>query len=200
MLVIGLTGPSGAGKGEVSRMLREFGIPVIDADEVYHALLVPPSPCLDAIGSAFGKQILRADGTLDRKALSAIVFSDPAQLQILNRITHSFVMERIRRDLKVLAQAGHTAAVMDAPQLFEAGADADCQITLAVLADRELRIRRIMQRDGLNEADAVRRIDAQRSDDFFRARADYVLENNADPEQLRPAIERILTETGVLRA
>ncbi|MBQ5772324.1 MAG: dephospho-CoA kinase, partial [Clostridia bacterium] len=60
--------------------------------------------------------------------------------------------------------------------------------------------RRIMQRDGLNEADAVRRIDAQRSDDFFRARADYVLENNADPEQLRPAIERILAETGVLRA
>ena len=105
MLVIGLTGPSGAGKGEVSRMLLALGIPVIDADEVYHALLVPPSPCLDAIASAFGKQVLRADGTLDRKALSAIVFSDAAQLQNLNRITHGFVMERIRQELEEIGRA-----------------------------------------------------------------------------------------------
>lgn len=199
MLVIGLTGPSGAGKGEVSRMLLALGIPVINADEVYHALLVPPSPCLDAIASAFGKQVLRTDGTLDRKALSAIVFSDAAQLQSLNRITHGFVMERIRRELEVLRKKGYAAAAIDAPQLFEAGADADCEITLAVLADRELRLHRIMQRDGLDAESAARRVDAQRSDDFFRRHADYVLENNGSPEMLRPSLLCILEEVGVLR-
>lgn len=200
MLVIGLTGPSGAGKGEVARCFSVHGLPVINADEVYHRLLLPPSPCLDALVAHFGKEILRDDGTLDRKVLSATVFSDPAELESLNRITHRFVMEAIRRDLEEYRQRGALAAILDAPQLFEAGAEADCNIVVAVLADRELRLRRIMQRDDLDEARALRRIEAQKSDVFFRKHADYIIENNGGAENLQSAVDRILREMGVLPA
>lgn len=200
MLVIGLTGPSGAGKGEVARRFSAYGLPVINADEVYHNLLIPPSPCLDALVEHFGRQILQADGTLNRAALSATVFSDQEKLEALNHIAHRFVMEVVRRDLEDYREQGKLAAVLDAPQLFEAGADADCNIVVAVLAERALRIRRIMQRDGLDEASAVRRTDAQKSDAFFRARADYVIENNGATEHLQSAVDRILCEMGVCPA
>ncbi len=98
MKIIGLTGPSGAGKGEVGAILRERGIPVIDTDRVYHELLVPPSPCLDALVEAFGCDILASDGALDRAALASLVFADTdeahARHETLNRITHRFVAAR----------------------------------------------------------------------------------------------------------
>lgn len=200
MLVIGLTGPSGAGKGEVARHFSYHGLPVINADEIYHDLLIPPSPCLDALVEHFGQQILQADGTLNRAALSATVFSDREKLETLNHIAHRFVMEAVRRDLEAYREQGVLAAVLDAPQLFEAGAEAECNIVVAVLAERALRIRRIIQRDGLDEASAVRRIDAQKSDLFFRQHADYVIENNGGTESLQIAVDRILREMGVCPA
>ena len=200
MLVIGLTGPSGAGKGEVARHFAAHGLPVINADEIYHDLLIPPSPCLDALVEHFGQQILQADGTLNRAALSAAVFSDREKLEALNHIAHRFVMEAVRRDLEAYREQGVLAAVLDAPQLFEAGAEAECSIVVAVLAERALRIRRIIQRDGLDEASAVRRIDAQKSDLFFRQHADYVIENNGGTESLQIAVDRILREMGVCPA
>lgn len=200
MLVIGLTGPSGAGKGEVARHFSAHGLPVINADEIYHDLLIPPSPCLDALVEHFGQQILQADGTLNRAALSATVFSDREKLKALNHIAHRFVMEAVRRDLEAYREQGVLAAVLDAPQLFEAGAEAECNIVVAVLAERALRIRRIIQRDGLDEASAVRRIDAQKSDLFFRQHADYVIENNGGTESLQIAVDRILREMGVCPA
>lgn len=200
MLVIGLTGPSGAGKGEVARHFAAHGLPVINADEIYHDLLIPPSPCLDALVEHFGQQILQADGTLNRAALSATVFSDREKLEALNHIAHRFVMETVRRDLETYREQGVLAAVLDAPQLFEAGAEAECNIVVAVLAERALRIRRIIQRDGLDEASAVRRIDAQKSDLFFRQHADYVIENNGGTESLQIAVDRILREMGVCPA
>ena len=200
MLVIGLTGPSGAGKGEVARHFAAHGLPVINADEIYHDLLIPPSPCLDALVEHFGQQILQADGTLNRAALSAAVFSDREKLEALNHIAHRFVMEAVRRDLEAYREQGVLAAVLDAPQLFEAGAEAECSIVVAVLAERALRIRRIIQRDGLDEASAVRRIDAQKSDLFFRQHADYVIENNGGTESLQIAVDQILREMGVCPA
>ena len=200
MLVIGLTGPSGAGKGEVARHFSSHGLPVINADEIYHDLLIPPSPCLDALVEHFGQQILQADGTLNRAALSATVFSDREKLETLNHIAHRFVMEAGRRDLEAYREQGVLATVLDAPQLFEAGAEAECNIVVAVLAERALRIRRIIQRDGLDEASAVHRIDAQKSDLFFRQHADYVIENNGGTESLQIAVDRILREMGVCPA
>ncbi|MBQ9773092.1 MAG: dephospho-CoA kinase [Clostridia bacterium] len=198
MLLIGLTGPSGAGKSAVARLFADYGLPILDADEIYHALLVPPSPCLGELTLRFGTDILNADGTLNRPALGRIVFSDPAALSDLNTISHRYVMEDVRARVEHLRRRGTRAAVLDAPQLFEAGANRICSTIVAVLADRSLRLERIMMRDGLDTDSALRRINAQKSDDYFRAHADYIIENSGNAEHLAPAVHRILCETGVI--
>ena len=198
MLVIGLTGPSGAGKGEVGRIFSAYGLPVINADEVYHRLLLPPSSCLKELTAEFGGEILTPTGELDRKKLSETVFANPTALQRLNSITHRYVMEEIRRQLEQLRRAGTRAAVLDAPQLFEAGADKDCGTVISVLAEKRLRIERIMARDGIDAERAIRRVNAQKSDDYFRTHSDYVIENNGSTEHLLPRVCKILFELGVI--
>lgn len=197
MQIIGLTGPSGAGKGTVANIFSEFGLPVLDSDEIYHTLLIPPSPCLDTIVARFGSAVLNRDGTLNRTALGNIVFSDPVALQELNGIAHRFVMQEIRLRLAQLEQQGAPAAVLDAPQLFEAHADTLCTTVVSVLADLPLRIRRILKRDNITESLANKRIASQHGDAFFRAHSDYVLENNGDTSDLIPAVRSILTDLEV---
>ena len=199
MLVIGLTGPSGAGKSSVAELFSAYGLPVINADEVYHALLIPPSLCLDELTDHFGTDILSPNGMLNRRALGEIVFSDPAALEALNAITHHHVMREIRRRLEQMRSEKVPAAVIDAPQLFEAGADRDCNVIVSVLADRERRLQRIVLRDGISEEAASRRIDMQKSDDFFRAHSDYVIENNESGDRLSAAVRKILSEMGGLQ-
>ncbi len=200
MKIIGLTGPSGAGKGEVATVLSSMGLPVLDADEIYHALLIPPSRCLDELVTRFGEEILLHDGTLNRKVLGEIVFSDPIALSDLNSISHNYVMIDVRHQLDALAKTGIEAAVFDAPQLFEAGAERLCDAVISVLADEELRTLRIMARDGIDHAAAQRRIRAQHSDEFFRAHSTYVIENNGTVEDLLPKVRRILSDLGVTSA
>ena len=199
MLVIGLTGPSGAGKGLVSQAFASYGLKIIDADAVYHALLLPPSSCLDELTSAFGKQILRPDGTLDRALLGNLVFSDPRALAKLNEISHRYVREEIRRQMLELKARNVRTVVLDAPQLFESGCNRGCNIIVSVLADEKLRIGRIMSRDGISAEDALRRMRAQHSDAFFRTHSDYIIENNASPDDLKPAVKQILTNLGVIQ-
>ena len=200
MLVFGLTGPSGSGKGEVAQLFASFEIPVLDADKIYHQLLLPPSPCLGELARHFGNGSLHPDGSLNRKALSSIVFSDRRELETLNRISHAYVMRSIRGQLERYRNEGVSAVLLDAPQLFEAGADKDCNIIVSVLSSRENRIRRILARDGITKEEAERRMDAQKSDAFFRANSDYVIENDASLEELLPKVRKILVETGVLQS
>lgn len=198
MLVIGLTGPSGAGKGEVSQIFASYGLPIINADHVYHTLLSPPSSCLKELTQHFGSKILTPSGELNRKQLSSLVFSDPNALQALNSIAHRYVMEEIHRQLEHLRRLGTRAAVLDAPQLFEAGADRDCGAVVSVLAQKRMRLERIMERDGIDAESAIRRINAQKSDDYFRTHSNYVIENNGSVEHLRPTVQKILVELGVI--
>lgn len=198
MLIIGLTGPSGAGKSIVAELFARFDIPVIDADNVYHHLLVPPSSCLEELIDRFGGGILTPEGTLDRAKLGSVVFADHAALEDLNHITHRYVMEEIRARMEKFRKAGTRAVLLDAPQLFEAGADRECGVIISVLADKKLRAERIMSRDNIDAETAMRRINAQKGDEFFRAHSDYVIENNENPEKLLPAVKTILCETGVL--
>ena len=198
MLLIGLTGPTGAGKGEVAKIFASYGLPVINADEVYHTLITPPSSCLRELMLTFGKEILLADGSLDRKALGAIVFSDPAALERLNGITHRYVMEEVRRQVELLRRREIPAAVFDAPQLFEAGAQNICGAVVSVLADRALRLERIVARDGITPEAAMRRITAQKSDEYFKTHSDYIIENNGSVDLLPAEVYRILCATGVI--
>ena len=198
MLVIGLTGPTGAGKGAVASIFAQYGIPVINADRVYHELITPPSSCLQELVEAFGKQILLADGSLNRRALGGIVFNDPAARERLNSITHRYVMEEVKGQMERLRREGVPVAVFDAPQLFEAGAQRACGAVVSVLADRGLRLERIIARDNLSAEAAMRRILAQKSDEFFKTHSDYIIENNGTLETLSPQVHRILLALGVI--
>lgn len=200
MLTIGLTGPTGAGKSTVAELFAAFGVPVIDADRVWRELLIPPSDCLTELARRFGREILNPDGSLNRPALGRLVFSDSAELEALDTLSHSRIMTDVGRRLRLLRESGCRAAVFDAPQLFEAGADRICNVIVSVLADREIRLGRITHRDGIAEADALRRMASQKPDSFFRAHSDYIIENNGSANRLTDAVRNILTETGVLEA
>lgn len=198
MLVIGLTGPTGAGKGAVAAIFEGYGIPVINADRVYHELITPPSSCLQELVEAFGKEILLPDGSLNRRTLASMVFSDPSAQELLNTITHRYVMEEMKTRMERLRREGVPVAALDAPQLFEAGAHKACGAVISVLADRQTRLERIMHRDSITADAAMRRILAQKSDEFFKTHSDYIIENSGNIELLAPQVHRILAELGVI--
>ncbi|MBE6557394.1 MAG: dephospho-CoA kinase [Ruminococcaceae bacterium] len=199
MLTIGLTGPSGAGKGTVASLFAPYGILSIDTDKVYHDLLIPPSSCLDELTTRFGPKILNPDGTLDRKALASHVFAkgNEEELADLNRITHAFVLDVTRSICRELEAKGCVGVFVDAPLLFESGFDTECHTTLAVLADPDVRLARIMARDSLTLSQAQARLSAQKPDGYYVERAAHVIYNNSTTEALFPEIQRLLTLWGV---
>lgn len=190
MLTIGLTGPTGAGKGAVASLLAGRGIPSIDTDAVYRELLIPPSPLLDELAAVFGQEVLTEEGLLNRVVLATKVFSPGCeeQLKRLNSVTHPHILNEVRRRLAVYGKEWHRtgepiAVIVDAPQLFESGFDQECDVICSVLAPRKLRLTRIMARDGMTEERALARMKAQRSDSFYR-KAGYVIVNDGDREKL----------------
>lgn len=197
MKIIGLTGPSGVGKGWVCKQLEQFNIPAIDTDAVYHSLLVPPSPCLDELVMTFGQQIL-SNGELDRAALASIVFSDPQKLKRLNSITHKYILARTDVLLDMYRQKGHKAAIVDAPALFESGYDKNCDFVITVLADKDIRLKRIIKRDNISIQAAQNRINAQKSDEFYSSHAQYTLINNGNDKALNQDILSILKKEGLV--
>ena len=202
MQVIGLTGSSGAGKSVAASIFKKQGIPVIDADCVYHEILGAGGDCTKELAEAFGTTVLDQNGLISRQALADTVFGKPntdTLLHTLNTITHKYVMSEIKKRLRWLKENGAKAAVIDAPLLFEANAHLECDFVIGVVADRALRAERIMARDGISKEHAEKRLQAQKSDEFYRLRCDYILENNTDTKDFRLALENLLKKTGVLR-
>ena len=195
---IGITGPTGAGKTTALGALTDLGAHIIDADAVYHRLLEESGPLRAALAERFGPSILTPEGRIDRKALGNVVFGDPEALDELNTITHRFIGEEIHRQLTQAERDGRPAAAIDAIALIESGLGEGCDAVVGILAPKEVRIRRIMAREGISEDYARRRVEAQQGDGFFRAHCGYILENREDdtPEafraQARALFEQIL--------
>lgn len=177
MIKLGLTGPTGAGKSTVARLLEQNGIPLVDADAIARTVTEKGSPVLSALADTFGKDILFPDGSLDRRALAAVAFSSKENTEKLNAVTHPAILARIRR---ALADATGDAVVLDAPLLFETGLDALCDHTVAIVADEAVRLARITTRDGISEEAAKKRMAVQPDTAFYAARADILLYNNGD--------------------
>ena len=179
MIIVGLTGPSGAGKSELCRILETRGLSSLNADEVYHSLLFPNSPCVKAIAERFGGAVLDESGNLNRAALASVVFSEDgtAKLEELNEITHAFVIPKMLEELQKFEKSGANAVICDVPLLFESGFDKKCDFTVAVLADADERVKRIVARDKISETAAKNRVSAQKSDEFYASRADIVIKN-----------------------
>lgn len=180
MHVYGITGPSGSGKSLLCEYLSAHGIVHINADAVYHEMLTPPSTVVDAILRQFGESVLAPDGGIDRRALSAIVFSSPPKLELLNQTVLPLVLDEVRARLARMERDGVQAVAIDAPTLIESGFDTECDTVVVVLCSAEQRISRIVERDGISIERAKERIAAQQPDDFYVAHADAVLYNNGN--------------------
>ena len=192
MRIIGLTGGSGTGKGTFAALLRDKGAGWVDADAVYRTLCAQNRDMLAALDTAFGG-VLDENGALDRPKLAAIVFSDPAKLRQLNAITLPYIRAASLDAMR--AQGDCPFVLYDAPTLFEVGADDLCERVIGVLADTEVRVSRIMARDGLDETAARARVAAQPDAAFYRARCQYIVENNgglADLQRQADAIFEVL--------
>lgn len=181
MIILGLTGPTGAGKGVVGDYLATRGALVIDTDRLARDVVAKGSDALQKLVAHFGDDILHEDGTLNRAALAQKAFASPSEKAALEAITHPAI---IARSKEMLAQSDAPLAVIDAPLLFESGMDAMCDVTLAVLAPADTRLRRIMARDGITEDAARHRMQAQPQDAFYLERADRILHNDGDKEAL----------------
>jgi len=194
MLTLGITGPTGAGKTTVLREAEKLGGLVLDADEVYHELLESSSALRAGLEARFGP-LTAPDGSFDRKKLGNIVFRNAQSLEDLNAIAHRYVTEELRRRLERAAQEDRPLAAIDAIALFESGAAELCQATLAVIAPREVRVRRIVAREGISERYAWARVKAQRTDEFFIQMCGYTLVNDcAGPEEFGTKARALLEE------
>jgi|Cm1ome_4_1110797.scaffolds.fasta_scaffold08263_2 dephospho-CoA kinase len=180
--VVGLTGQTGAGKTTISKIFSDNGYMVIDADKVARKVVEKGSNCLYEIEELFGREVLNADGTLDRKALAAIVFTDKTKLETLNTIMHPYITKEILRMIKENSNRGVKLILLDAPTLFESHADDFCEIIISVLADENVREQRIIARDNISHEQARQRMDSQYSDEFFMSHSDYIIRNDGDIE------------------
>lgn len=180
MTVIGITGGTGSGKTTALRCLEALGALIIDCDEVYHGLLFENGEMLAEICEAFPEAA--PNGVFDRKALGAAVFGDAGALEKLNAITHRYVIERVQNLLREYAMNGGELAALDAIELISSGLSERCDVTVGVIADRETRIQRITERDGISRAYAEKRADAQHDEEYFRRNCDRILENNSSHE------------------
>ena len=191
LYIAGLTGQTGAGKTTVSALFAAEGIAVINADTVAREVVGKGTSCLEALRRVFGDGILLPDGQMNRKAVAALIFGNPAARQRYEAMIYPYITRTIRQQAEQLAEAGSRILLLDAPTLFESGMDRFCRAVISVIAPREIRKSRILQRDALTDVQAEQRMNAQHSEEFFRAHSDAVIENNGSEAALTEAVREI---------
>lgn len=179
MKIIGLTGGIASGKSTVSKALTELGAKIIDADKTAHRLMEPGQPIYMDVINKFGPGILNPDKAIDRAKLGSIVFNDPMQMKILNKITGSRILEELYNQVeKWKAVCPNGVLILDIPLLYEAKMDKLCDQVWVVWLDRENQIQRLMERNGYTRQEALIRIESQMSLDEKARRADIVIDNS----------------------
>ena len=188
---VGITGITGAGKSTLAQLFAERGYAIIDADKIARTI-TNEKAVLCALADTFGQDILQEDGSLDRKKLGEKAFSSKENTEKLNNITHPAILSRIRSDAENCKRIG-TNAILDVPLLFETGLDEICDHTVYITADEQVRIERLVKRDGLSE-DAIRqRMAARKDEQYFIEKSDTVIINNPD-SNLAEQLEALLAK------
>ena len=186
--IIGLTGPTGAGKSSACAICKELGIKHIDCDIIARKAPEKGEEGLLAVVKAFGEDILNADGTLNRKALAEKAFKDADSTDLLNITLLPIILKMVLNEIDC------DRVLLDAPTLFESGVNEICHKTVAVLADREIRLKRILSRDNITTEQALLRINAGKTDDFYKEKCDFVIYNNADEHTFKNDFLNLLKE------
>ena len=191
MLTIALTGGIACGKSTVSGMLSLLGASIIDADQISRSLTAPGGAALPAIRQAFGDSVFHADGTLDRPALSAVVFADKAAIEKLNAITHPLVKQEMATQLDSCRKQGAPLVVLDVPLLFEANMQHMGDLVACVTAPEEVQIDRMRTRNGFTREEALSRIRNQMPVCEKARLSDIVIDTNKPLEQLQKEVEQL---------
>lgn len=201
MKIIGLTGGIACGKSTVSTELRALGAAIIDADALAHELSQPHQPLYNAYVQRFGREIVTADGMLDRVAIARRVFADPAVRAEVDAIAHPLIRMAAEERLRAARDENKRAAVLDVPLLFEAGWDALADETWVVALPREEQLARLLARDtSMDEGEARARIAAQMPLAEKCARADVIIDNSGTKEEIREYIGKLWKERILERA
>lgn len=192
MKIIGITGTSGSGKTTLSQILnKREDVKLIDADKVVREMSIPGTEYLEAIKNTFGEEVFLEDGNLNRKALAEKIYNDGKALENLNKLTFKYVVAEILDRIKNTTEKNIKYIIIDAPLLFEAGLEKHCNIVVALIADYNLKIKRICKRDNIDEKTAQSRLNIQHEDSFYTEKADYVITNNENCD-LEKEIKKIL--------
>lgn len=196
MRILGITGPTGAGKTTLLREVEKLGGGVIDCDAVYHELLKSDTTLQNRLEQAFGPLRDQA-GAIDRKKLGAVVFHDPEKLETLNAIAWEAVVARTEELAEAYREQGRALVAIDAIALLECPIKELCQLKIAILAPREVRVRRIMAREGISQDYAWARVKAQKPDEYFIQSCDYTLINDCKTaEEFAQKARALLEEIG----
>lgn len=196
MKILGITGSSGSGKTTLSNILRKRTDAVIlDADKIARELNRPGTEYMASIEDAFGKEILLEDGNLNRKGLANLIYSNDNARKKLNDLTFKYVVNEINNRINIIKNTNKNVKyiIIDAPLLFEAGIDSNCDIVISLIADKNLKIKRICKRDNVGEEEAKNRLDIQHENRYYIEKSDYIIENTED-YNLEEEINRIMKE------
>ncbi len=208
VMLVGLCGRSGSGKGYIAKMFAEYGVPSIDTDAVYRGMTSPArsrdalSDCMRELTEQFGERILARDYSLDRATMRTLVFGEENRenLADLNRITHRHILEKTRETAEQLYRDGYPIVLVDAPVLYESGFDRMCDRVVCVTAPESVIVERIVKRDGLSEEDARRRLASQKPVSELEERADYVISNDDERPVLYARVRDCIAKLTAARA
>lgn len=188
---LGVTGGIGSGKTTVCRMLEQLGARVFNADQEGKMLLVDDPTARKAIVDAFGEESYLPGGELNRRYLAEEVFNDEDKLRMINGIVHPRVFRRFIEARERAARDGVSLLVHEAALIYETGAEKHLDAVAVVDAGREIRIKRVMERDGVSRQDVLARMENQLPPEMLRERADFVIENEGDVDALLPRVEEV---------
>lgn len=190
MTVWGLTGKSGSGKTTVAKLLEKKGFYVVDGDILARKAVEKGSPVLKKLADFFGEDIILPDGTLDRRKTAERAFSSPESTNKLNEITHGEIDRMFSLEIEKAEKAGYRNCLFDAAALLESPSKARCDKIIVVTAPVEIRLERILSRDGISQKEALRRINAQKDDEYYAGFADILI-RNYPPFSLEEEISKI---------
>ena len=194
MICLGITGRSGCGKSTVTSVFSAHGVPLADADQISREILLPGSPLLPQLAARFGGDILRPDGTLDRRLLADRAFATPAGTQALTAVTQPEILRRIEADLQKAAQGGAELAFVDGAVIVGTPFEARCDALVLITAPYETSVARICARDGIAPEMARRRLDAQTPLETLRAAATHEVVNDGTADQLADKMHAVLQQ------